>query len=577
MASEQSIIIVNQSLISRLYGVINRFNQFVDIFPIVCAVFLAMGMLILLVSLLGPPLWDLLTALGVAEPYLGRSFVVDAIALGLSSLSRSLVFLPVVVLALARDSIAMPFRSRVWLGIGIMLSVPAVIFFGKFLAAMVSGDTIGRAALTAGLYTLDIFMPPVSDAQDPAQLLVFAAGAVIVLSSFSILLAVCTTLFGIMTGKQALPRRRTRTSAGMVIFAAGHVFAALMSGTGRKMLILLVAAAVIGALTIQANRIVGVPVEWIVRWGLVTVGLSGDFASVTYGLLVLLLPFILVSIAGFGLSRRIAGGRATGWPLLIFMGTHVSAVWAFAVWREDASVFILPFMFYCAVIAVVPIARHIGRELRYLFRIAYLRAYRAHMGSDDARILFLRPFVFDTVVLRRRFRLVDWLLPLRGFTTRLEEVVAASAFRAAPLVALADPRETRPELGAIREYASDDDWQSYIAGQISGSTRILFIIGLSRHTGWETDRILEADAIGKTVFVLPPDRSAAVAYLRENARVADALHLDEDRISWIGANKVKAIFVSLGKTVIVVGRGDDEIDYKLAVDLGFERVGMSSA
>ena len=569
--------VVDQTPLSRSYGYVNRLNQIADILPIIIALYATVSLLILLISLPGALLWDMMSLAELPEPSTGRGFVADTFGLGLSLTGRAIVMLPILLLALLRDAVVMPVRSRVWLSVSVVLSIPAVTFLAGMIGAMADGAGLGYAAWRGLALIAGLYLPAAGDNMSTVEILVGATALALFLSSVSILLCVIICLVGVATGRHALSARRSALPLRVLPRAALETLRAVSSRAGLKLVALLAAASLTGAVIFQANRIFGPPIEAGIRWMAPIVGPLGELMSNLIGSIYLVGPFLITSLAGFWISSRISGGRLSRKALLAVAAMHLVVLAIFTLRGSEAGWLFMPYIFFAPLVAIVPIIRHVAGELRYLIRISWLKAYAGVVALDSERILFLRPFVFDAVVLRRRFRLIDWLLPLRGFSSRLEEVTAESAFRVAPLVALADPRETRPELGAIRAYASDDDWQPYIAGQISGSTRILFIIGLSRYTGWETDRILEADAIAKTVFVLPPDRTAAVAYLRENARVTAALDLDEERIAWIAANRVKAMFVSRGRTVIVVGRGDDEIDYKLAVDFAMERVGLPQA
>lgn len=575
MAAETAVTVVDQAPLSRAYGIVNRLNQVLDILPILIALYATTAVLILLIALPGPLLWDILTLVGLPEPQVGRGFVSDTVGLGLSTTARTLVFLPVLLLALLRDAVVMPVRSRSWLFVAILLSIPAVMFFGGAVAALAEGASLGRAAWRGLMLVSDLYLPSADGDLGIVEMLMSVTALALFLSSASILACVVICLAGVAAGRHALSARSRAVPLRVLPRGVFLFVAAFVSSTGLRLLAPVAAAAVIGAAVFQSNRIFGPPIEAFIRWIAPLVGPVGPLTTNFISAIWMLLPFIVASLAGFWACGRIARVRISRKALLVFTAIHLAVLAVFTIWGGEVGWLFLPYVFFAPLVSILPVIHHVAGELRYLIRISWLKAYAEIVAMDQERILFLRPFVFDAVVLGRRFRLIDWLLPLKGFSSRLEEVAAESAFRVAPLIALADPRETRPELGAIRAYASDDDWQPYIEGQISGSTRILFIIGLSRYTGWETDRILEADAVRKTVFVLPPDRTAAVAYLRENTRIAEALALDADRIAWIAKNRVKAIFISQGKTMIVIGRGDDEIDYRLAVDLGMEKVGMA--
>ncbi|MGE0499297.1 MAG: hypothetical protein AB7O76_00005 [Rhizobiaceae bacterium] len=324
---------------------------------------------------------------------------------------------------------------------------------------------------------------------------------------------------------------------------------------GLTVALYLAVATTIAALVVQSDRLLDAPARWLGQ-------MLGDAPGETGITLHAWMPRIVAAAAaGYVLASLVARRRVGLRGLALFIAAIVVTC---VLTLQSGGPLVL--LLSGAILPVTPLLRRVGEEVRYMARISFLRAYKDTMDKNARRILLLRPFVLDDLSLRKRFSLLDALLPVRSFTTTLEDVVAGSAFRRAPLLALADPKQKRELTGAIREYATDVDWQDYIGREIAEAERIIFIVGQSRFTGWETDRIVEAGALAKTVFVLPPDREIAVGYFRENPAVAGLVGISEATEQTLRAKNVKTVFRSGAATVMVSGAGIRDIDYTLALD-----------
>ncbi len=139
--------------------------------------------------------------------------------------------------------------------------------------------------------------------------------------------------------------------------------------------------------------------------------------------------------------------------------------------------------------------------------------------ADDPRphILFLRPFDNDGA---------EWQMspassaqgfgyrgPWRqiGAIVRLlhtSEQLVARAFRhIGPLVAIGDPAEGLPRLGAIRVYAGDDEhWKRLVAELAAGASYVLLEIGRSPGIVWEVQHVVDNVKPGQLILSLPNPR-----------------------------------------------------------------------
>ena len=126
-----------------------------------------------------------------------------------------------------------------------------------------------------------------------------------------------------------------------------------------------------------------------------------------------------------------------------------------------------------------------------------------------------------------------------------------------PFIAIGDPGERIPELGASRSYLPDDDWQETVKALMLKAKRILLLAGSGKSFDWELDQILTEGIDSKCLFLLPADGLEAH---RENARrIMTALcpHFAEDESIRELLDFTVGIFRDCEQIVLICG----EIDY----------------
>lgn len=145
---------------------------------------------------------------------------------------------------------------------------------------------------------------------------------------------------------------------------------------------------------------------------------------------------------------------------------------------------------------------------------------RVYQGNTppaiEAPILYLRPFMADGYValltgssvlkvvfnwlLDKRERTVWWLALVFGMRPRYEELLAYAFRRVGPLMAIGDPKERLPLLGATRIYTGepgladsvdDETWRKVVDRQIENAQLILLHVGLSDGLRWEVKRVIQ--------------------------------------------------------------------------------------
>jgi hypothetical protein len=121
-------------------------------------------------------------------------------------------------------------------------------------------------------------------------------------------------------------------------------------------------------------------------------------------------------------------------------------------------------------------------------------------------VVYLRPFETDGVEApRRRGR----LRPVRSWLgeTTFEQRVARLVADVAPMLAIANPSEALPEMGAKRLSACDDEWRDKVASLTSRAGTIIVHSGASDGLAWEIEHALDRRAPERVIVVLPLDAS----------------------------------------------------------------------
>lgn len=119
-------------------------------------------------------------------------------------------------------------------------------------------------------------------------------------------------------------------------------------------------------------------------------------------------------------------------------------------------------------------------------------------AAKDSIVLFLRPF--GTKSVRRMERSCHTAFSYRG------------AF-----VAIGEPTELVPQLGALRTYATNDRWQDLIRDLVQLAEVIVLVAGTTPGVRWEMQPIRASGKVGQTIVLFPPSTSG------ERAAVQDAL------------------------------------------------------
>lgn len=170
----------------------------------------------------------------------------------------------------------------------------------------------------------------------------------------------------------------------------------------------------------------------------------------------------------------------------------------------------------------VPLIAFLGAPVSYFvlnlgLRLQSRSAIVALRNTTQAPIVYLRSFKSDV----RWFEspqdlLLMFLLP--GRSESYERSLSKAVRGVGPLVAIGQPGEAIPPLGAARLYVQGDQWQKVVAELVAASQLVILRIGDTDGFWWEVEHIVATCDPRKVLFFLPPgDRSHKYALLRARA------------------------------------------------------------
>jgi hypothetical protein len=190
--------------------------------------------------------------------------------------------------------------------------------------------------------------------------------------------------------------------------------------------------------------------------------------------------------------------------------------------------------------------------------------------ANDRRpeILFLRSFMDDGLRVQAhrtgRHLLVERLVLSRA--ERFEEILAWQVWTFGPAVTLAQPGQLMTPLGMARLVATDDNWLDVVDEKIATSQFVVMSIGRTPAVLMEVQRIRAAGALARTLFVLPPvpaeERHSRLRLLWHGLSLDPALLPQEDDDRYL----LGLSFDSAGRPTFVVGDGNDDLTYQVAVN-----------
>ena len=201
-----------------------------------------------------------------------------------------------------------------------------------------------------------------------------------------------------------------------------------------------------------------------------------------------------------------------------------------------------------------------------------LRRGRRHgqAGADERRraderapVLVLRSFTDDQIQFERGLsRLLNARQP------SFEQLVTRECEALGPVIAIGQPGEALPPLGAARDYPRDADWQTVVRRLMEEAEILVFILGETEGLAWELRTAVETlDRKDSVLVVIPP--------LEPSMLESRWRHFVSNNIDVLGEHfperppeePVLAIGLLRDSPLMVLGAARRKWDYRLAIRL----------
>jgi hypothetical protein len=172
-------------------------------------------------------------------------------------------------------------------------------------------------------------------------------------------------------------------------------------------------------------------------------------------------------------------------------------------------------MAFAVVMATVVLlqAAGVGRKLQAIADRHESRRYQ-WVRQWDARppIVFLRSFFQDDARVAPQTN--DPFLRMISGVTRartLDELILEHASPYGPVIAIGDPRDPTPPLGAARIFVSDADggWQEVVGSLVNAACAVVMCPTTTDGVSWELDFLAQTNAGARTIFLASPVLSDA--------------------------------------------------------------------
>lgn len=213
------------------------------------------------------------------------------------------------------------------------------------------------------------------------------------------------------------------------------------------------------------------------------------------------------------------------------------------------------------VLAIFALSR---RLRRYAQRRALLSADEMRLVDPRRPVLFLRSFHDDQVSLADAR--MAW--PLRLFDPgaqagTLEELLIREFAYLGPVLAIGNPSDQLPALGAARKYCRGKSWQEVVEALIDEAALIVVAVEQSAGVGWETETVRRKKLLGKALFILPPDHAASQTALVQLLLLLGFVVEPSDLVP--SAATLAVLFPAPGNVRLLRSTRVTELEYQLAV------------
>ena len=204
-------------------------------------------------------------------------------------------------------------------------------------------------------------------------------------------------------------------------------------------------------------------------------------------------------------------------------------------------------------------------------RVSQPSADVARQGDLRPPILFLRSFLDDRYKLKERVRVAG--VPINQ-PLRMEEALAVRFHDFGPFLAVGEPGEGLPQLGAARAYLSDDQWQAAVVNWIRELRLIAMLCGPTHWIHWEMQNIIRFERLDRVLLLLPPGRKPGSALARQRQERWDNIVRSLEQTRYVSAlRQLQIDYILLvefrpdGRVRVFRSASDLVQDYELALTL----------
>lgn len=125
---------------------------------------------------------------------------------------------------------------------------------------------------------------------------------------------------------------------------------------------------------------------------------------------------------------------------------------------------------------------------------------RKLMDRDKRKVVFLlRSFSDDKIKMSG-----GWYYNFTNNFPGFEDIISHQLWQFGPVIAVGQPGEKLPPVGAAREYIKNEEWQTKVNSYAADSQLITFILGKSDGVLWELQHIVESGLLSKVIIIFPP-------------------------------------------------------------------------
>lgn len=165
-----------------------------------------------------------------------------------------------------------------------------------------------------------------------------------------------------------------------------------------------------------------------------------------------------------------------------------------------AIALLLPVLDFWPVFILCVIIGNVGAYLLVSLKKSLAQtAYDVIKNDRRPPVVFLRSFKDDEQFASNTSRGI-YFDDRRTF----EENLVHELKRYGPVVAIGDPSDTTPPLGAARSYVADSDWKETAEELIRSSQFLIIMLGDTGGIEWELSTVLALRAWSRTIIVFPP-------------------------------------------------------------------------